>query len=163
MKYVILIIIVVIFAYLGYGLSTYYTNRKKFFNNLVFLFEKLNLEINFSQPKLISIMQEFNTQNQNKDICKLIKNYTSALEKNEEMEKTTLFKDIKILKDEEKNIIHLFFVGLGKLDVINQTKQLDSQKIELKIFATLFKTWGNIRIGSSFNFIIILHVVFNYI
>ena len=42
-----------------------------------------------------------------------------------------MFKDIKILNDEEKNMILIFFLSLGKFDVFNQTKQLNSQKEEL--------------------------------
>ncbi|MDD4408313.1 MAG: hypothetical protein PHC47_00515, partial [Clostridia bacterium] len=73
MKYLILILIVIICGYIGFGLSSYYSNRLKFFKNLELLFEKLCLEINYSQHKLVSIMQDFSTKN--KDVMKLISNY----------------------------------------------------------------------------------------
>ena len=115
MKYVILIVIVVICAYIGYGLSLYYSNRLKFFRTLMFLFEKINLEINFSQAKLIS-------------------NFVRCLENLNEVTKEELFKDLKILSEEEKNMIFIFFLSLGKFDVINQTKQLEGQKEEINKF-----------------------------
>ncbi|MDD4815811.1 MAG: hypothetical protein PHQ62_01555 [Clostridia bacterium] len=135
MKYVILVIVVILCGYIGYGLSSYYTNRTKFFKNLELLFEKLNLEINFSQSKLIQIMQNFSTQN--KEVKKLISNFVNCLEYDLEIKTDVLFKDIKILNNEEKNVINIFFLSLGKFDVINQTKQLQGQKEQLNL---LYKT-----------------------
>ena len=131
MKYIILIIIVIICGYLGYGLSLYYNNRLKFFRTLLFLFEKINLEINFSQAKLISILKSFHEETNNKEIKKLINNFIKCLEINNEVTKEDLFNDIKILNNEKKNMILIFFLSLGKFDVFNQTKQLDNQKEEL--------------------------------
>ena len=135
MKYIILFVVVLLCGYIGYGLSSYYTSRTKFFKNLELLFEKLNLEINFSQSKLIQIMQNFSTQN--KEVKKLINNFVNCLEYDLEIKVELLFKDIKILNTEEKNIINIFFLSLGKLDVINQTKQLQGQKEQLNL---LYKT-----------------------
>ncbi|MDD3397563.1 MAG: stage III sporulation protein AB [Clostridia bacterium] len=132
MKYLILAGIVVICGYIGYGLSAYYNNRLRFFKNLELLFEKLCLEINFSQHKLVSIMRDFSTHN--KEVLKIIKNYVDCLNNNQKLTNETLFKDIKILNDEEKNILNLFFLSLGKLDVLNQIKQLEAQKEQLKQF-----------------------------
>ena len=100
----------------------------------MFLFEKINLEINFSQAKLISIMQNFQEENPNKDIKKLISNFVRCLENLNEVTKEELFKDLKILSEEEKNMIFIFFLSLGKFDVINQTKQLEGQKEEINKF-----------------------------
>lgn len=132
MKYLVLAGIVVICGYIGYGLSAYYNNRLKFFKNLELLFEKLCLEINFSQHKLVSIMQDFPTQN--KDVLRIIKNYIDCLNNNLKLSNEILFKDIKILNEEEKNILNLFFLSLGKLDVTNQIKQLEAQKEQIKQF-----------------------------
>ncbi|MDD2227408.1 MAG: stage III sporulation protein AB [Clostridia bacterium] len=130
MKYLILILIVVICGYIGFGLSSYYSNRLKFFKNLELLFEKLCLEINYSQHKLVSIMQDFSTKN--KDVMKLISNYVVCLNDNEKLTVEALFREIKILNSEEKNILNLFFMSLGKLDVSNQIKQLENQKEQIK-------------------------------
>lgn len=128
-KICLLILTATIFGYLGFGLSLYYTNRSKFFKNLELLFEKLNLDINFSRRRLIELIQAFETQN--KDIKKLSCNFIRCLEYDLEIDNETLFKDIKILNDEEKNVICMFFKSLGKLDVYNQTKQLTNQKEEI--------------------------------
>lgn len=132
MRYIILLGIVFICGYIGYGLSLYYSNRLKFFRNLELLFEKLSLEINFSQNKLISIMQDFTTNN--KEVLKVINNYIEVLNSDLKSTNEILFKDIKILNEEEKNILNLFFSSLGKLDVSNQIKQLEGQKEQLKQF-----------------------------
>jgi len=131
MKYLILIFIVIC-GYIGFGFSSYYNSRLKFFKNLELLFEKLCLEINYSQHKLVSIMQDFSTKN--KDVVKLISNYVVCLNQNEKLTVETLFKEIKILNSEEKNILNLFFMSLGKLDVSNQIKQLENQKEQIKIY-----------------------------
>ncbi|MDD4408522.1 MAG: hypothetical protein PHC47_01615, partial [Clostridia bacterium] len=98
--------------------------------NLELLFEKLCLEINYSQHKLVSIMQDFSTKN--KDVMKLISNYVVCLNDNEKLTVEALFREIKILNSEEKNILNLFFMSLGKLDVSNQIKQLENQKEQIK-------------------------------
>lgn len=128
-KYLILLAVVIIFGYVGYGLSAYYTNRSKFFKNLELLFEKIKTEIRFSQNKLIEILQSYPTQN--KDVKKVIKNFIKCLEFDLEIKNENLFNDIKILAEEEKNILCIFFKSLGKFDAFNQTNQLDNQKTEL--------------------------------
>lgn len=126
-----MIAVVVLFGYLGYGFSSYYTSRSKFFKNLELLFEKLNLEINFSQSKLIEIIKNFDTHN--KDVKKLSCNFIRCLEYDLEITNQAIFEGIKILNDDEKNVVCMFLKTLGKFDAFNQTKQLASQKQELNL------------------------------
>ena len=42
-----------------------------------------------------------------------------------------MFVGIKILHEEEKSFLEIFFKTLGKFDAINQTSQLENQKVEL--------------------------------
>ena len=45
-----------------------------------------------------------------------------------------IIKNIKILHDDEKNILLIFFKSIGKFDAYNQTNQLENQKNELHEF-----------------------------
>ena len=132
MKIVLLVVVVIIFGYIGYGLSAYYINRTKFFNSLEFLFDKLTHEINFSQGKLIEIIKDYNSQN--KDVERLSKNFINCLEYDLEVKNETIFDGIKILNEEEKNVVVLFLKSLGKFDAYNQTKQLTNQKQQINLF-----------------------------
>lgn len=128
-KYIILFIIVILCSYIGYGFSSFYTNRSKFFKSLELLFEKLKTEISFSQSKLIEILQTFTTNS--KDAKRFIENFIECLNFDKSLDNENLFKNIKILNDDEKNIILLFTKTLGKFDVPRQSQQLTSQKEEL--------------------------------
>lgn len=132
MKIVLLIVVVALFSYIGYGFSSYYTNRTKFFKNLELLFDKLTHEINFSQGKLIEIIKDFDTHN--KDVNQLSKNFINALEFDLELNREKIFDGIKILNEEEKDVIVLFLKSLGKFDAYNQTKQLENQKMQINNF-----------------------------
>lgn len=132
MKYILLVIIVLICSYVGYGISKYYSRRTKFFQGLVLLFEKIKLEINFSQSKLISILTNFVVSNN--DVKTLMQNFQKSLENNQKLCEENLFKGIKILSQEEKNIIMSYFQSLGKFDVLNQSKQIESEISDLRAF-----------------------------
>lgn len=131
MKFVLLIIIVFICAYIGYGLSNYYNKRVNFFKDLKLLFEKIKLEINFSHLKLISILNSFSTTSKEVDYLK--KNFKKCLQENLNFNEENLFYNIKILSNDEKQLLILFLTSLGKFDVFNQSKQLENQEKELEL------------------------------
>lgn len=131
MKFVLLIIIVFICAYIGYGLSNYYNKRVNFFKDLKLLFEKIKLEINFSHLKLISILNSFSTTSKEVDYLK--KNFKKCLQENLNFNEENLFCNIKILSNDEKQLLILFLTSLGKFDVFNQSKQLENQEKELEL------------------------------
>lgn len=135
MKYIIILIVAILFGYVGYGFSMYYKNRAKFFKSLELLFENLKTEIRFSQAKLIEVLKSYNTNS--KEVKIVINNFINCLEYDLEMNQEHLFKNIKILNDDEKNILLIFFKSLGKFDTYNQTNQLENQKNEI---ASLHKT-----------------------
>ncbi|MBQ4535494.1 MAG: stage III sporulation protein AB [Clostridia bacterium] len=132
MKVVLLIVVVILFSYIGYGLSAYYSNRTKFFKNLELLFDKLTHEINFSQGKLADIIKGFDCHN--KDVQRLSKNFLDCLEFDLEVKSEKIFEGIKILNDDEKDVIILFLKSLGKFDAYNQTQQLQSQRKQINNF-----------------------------
>lgn len=129
MKYFLLGVIVFICGYIGYGLSKFYIARLKLFTSLINFSEKLDTDINFGKAKLLKIIEEFNSNS--KELKKILDSYTLCLNEGKTCSEE-IFKDVKILKDEEKHVILCFFSELGKLDVYNQTKQIENSKIKFQ-------------------------------
>lgn len=130
MKFVLLGVIVFICGYIGYGLSRYYFSRVKLFMSLINFTEKLDTDINFGKAKLLKIIEDFKCDS--KDLKKILNGYILCLNEGKSCTEDMVFKDIKILKDEEKNVILNFLLELGKLDVFNQTKQIENSKFRFK-------------------------------
>ncbi len=126
MKYILLGVIVFICGYIGYGLSKYYIVRLKFFNDLLNFAEKFETEINFSKTKLLNVIDNFKSSS--KEFVSVLTNYKTFLNNGNLISDTLLFEKIKILKDDEKHNVYMFFNELGKLDVYNQTKQIQNYK-----------------------------------
>ena len=51
-----------------------------------------------------------------------------------EVKSEKIFEGIKILNDDEKDVIILFLKSLGKFDAYNQTQQLQSQRKQINNF-----------------------------
>ena len=145
MKYLLLGVIVFICGYIGYGLSKFYISRLKLFTSLINFTEKLDTDINFGKSKLLKIIEDFKCNS--KDLKKILEGYTVCLNESRPCTET-VFKEVKILKDDEKHIILNFFSELGKLDVYNQTKQIENSKMKFKEILNLCteekKKYGNL-------------------
>ncbi len=122
MKIFLILILIGLCTYVGYGFAKYYINRALFWKEMNLLLEKLKLEINFTKEKLGLIFVSFETKS--KELKKLINNFLSCLEQKIFSEEK-LFEKIKILKTEEKDTIGQFFKSLGHFDVSGQTKQIE--------------------------------------
>ena len=61
-----------------------------------------------------------------KNLCGLTDNYLSLIDKETPLDKESLFKNIKFLKEDEKDLIFLFFRSLGRSDVDSQSKELSN-------------------------------------
>ena len=128
MKYVLVGVIVAGMAYIGYGLSYYYRIRKKFFEDIILFCEKLSVDISFSKEILSSIVLN-NLGNFSKEFRMILNEYLFYLKNNgTTLNKDSLFNKVKILKDEEKDSITIFFKSLGKLDMTNQINEIDNFK-----------------------------------
>ena len=117
--------IVAICSYMGFALSKYYINRKKFFVELNLFLNSMNLDISFNQEKL-EILLEKNIQSINlKELKTLINNYLSCLKQKQSVEGEKLFDGITLLKKGEKEYLLNFFKGLGRFDCENQAKEFE--------------------------------------
>lgn len=130
MKFVMIIALVSLCTYVGYGFSKYYINRNEFFKEFILFLNKVNLNINFSKEKLKNIIDEYKTQS--KELILILKNFLLCLEERSINEKK-LFAGTKLLKSEEKNILLGFFSSLGHFDLAGQTKHLESFIKEFEI------------------------------
>ena len=130
MKIVILILIALICVLIGYIVSKKYRVRANFFQALLYLCQKFDIEINYSRERVKNIFLNLD-EKYKKDLKGIDVNYISFLDKQVPLDKDNLFKNITFLKENEKEMIFSFFKTLGRSDV-------DSQSKEIKNFQTRF-------------------------
>lgn len=130
MKIVILILIALICVLIGYIVSKKYRVRANFFQALLYLCQKFDIEINYSRERVKNIFLNLD-EKYKKDLKGIDINYISFLDKQVPLDKDNLFKNITFLKENEKEMIFSFFKTLGRSDV-------DSQSKEIKNFQTRF-------------------------
>lgn len=131
MKIFLMICVVGICSFVGYGISFSYTDRKLFFYEFVNFINNLKNEIGFSMSKLPATITKLSNQIKNKQLNKILTNYLSCLKEKKPIEDKLLFKDIGILKQQEKDCTFDFFYRLGKMDLMHQVDALNSS---IKIF-----------------------------
>lgn len=107
----------------GFVVSNKYRKRANFFKALVMICQKLNVEISFSRERIKTLMSSFDAKTK-ESLCGMMDNYLAFIDKESPLEKETLFKNINFLKEDEKNVIFLFFKSLGRSDVDSQSKEL---------------------------------------
>ena len=121
MKYVLLILLVCVATFIGYVFSKKYRTRANFFQALLYLCQKFDIEINYSRERLKNIFLNLDDKNKN-SLKGIDKNYIAFIDKEVPLDKDSLFKGINFLKDNEKDLIFTFFKSLGRSDVVNQRK-----------------------------------------
>ena len=132
MKYLFLAIMAGICIYIGFMFSRKYKTRADFFQALVLLCQKFDVEINYSRERLKNIFNGLDEKQKSKRHG-IDNNFISFMNKETPLERDFLFKNIKFLKEEEKDVIFMFFKSLGRSDV-------DSQSKEIKNFQARFET-----------------------
>ncbi len=125
MKYVLIVCIFCLCAFVGYAISVKYMKRKKFFNSLIVFADKLSLEINFSRERLKVLLENFDSANK-KNLLGIDEKFIEYLDKKIELTSENIFKKADVLKSEEKDCILLFLKTLGRSDVENQTKEIQN-------------------------------------
>lgn len=150
MKIALIIVLIGCCTYIGYGFSKYYSNRKTFYLDLILLMDKLKLDIAFSKEKISNIISSYEPMSKNlKTLCQ---NFVNMLQQNQ-FNQDSLFENINILKNEEKNTIALFFQNawsfwFGKsskshnfISKSNSTIQDFGREYVRQIWNNIYKTW----------------------
>ena len=81
------------------------------------------MEINFSRERLKKLIEAFDEKSK-KNLMGIDTRFLKYLEDGGELTSERLFDKKSILKNEEKELITLFFRSLGRSDVENQSKEI---------------------------------------
>lgn len=147
----ILLIIIFSFICLAFGAKFYfkYKRRKNFFDALIFLCHKFDVEINFSREKVVNIISSLE-EKVKLNLYGLDKNFITTIENKENLEKDKLLKNLNFLSEEEGNSIFLFFKSLGRSDMENQLKEINNFENKFSQFCTAsskdFQKYGKLSI-----------------
>lgn len=120
MKIFLVIALIVICGIIGVGISGVYKQRKKFFDSFLFFLLNLKTDIGFSANKLTEIISVEKENCNNKDFRTLLTNYYDILNSGEKVSKELLFNNVKIINEQEKDDMFMFFKQLGKTDIYSQ-------------------------------------------
>lgn len=149
MRYFLILFLAGISVFVGYIFSKKYRKRANFFHALVMLCQKFDVEINFSRERLKNIFENID-EKQKSYLCGLIPNFISFIEQENSLDKETLFKGITFLKEEEKDVIFLFFKTLGRSDVDSQSKETKNYQLRFENLSSLAmadnKKYGSLAI-----------------
>ncbi|MBQ8908903.1 MAG: stage III sporulation protein AB [Clostridia bacterium] len=130
MKIFLIAILCGISIFIGFRFSKKYRQRQQFFQAIVMLCQKFDVEMNYSKERIKNIITNLDEKHKGR-LFGLDSNFISFLNQEEELSKELLFKNIQFLKAEEKDLLFMFFKSLGRSD-------LDSQSKEIKNFLSRF-------------------------
>lgn len=123
LKYILMALLFFIALSIGAIVSAKYRKRANFFKALVLICQKLNVEISFSRERIKTLLASFDDKTKSQ-LCGLTENYLAFIDQESPLDKASLFKGITFLKEEESDLIFLFFRSLGRSDVDSQSKEL---------------------------------------
>jgi len=132
MKFIIIALLCFTALYIGYFFSRKYRQRNQFFQAIVMLCQKFDVEINYSKERMKNIFINLDGKLKSK-LFGIDNNFLAFLNQEDLLTKELLFKHISFLKEDEKDILFMFFKSLGRSD-------LDSQSKEIKNFLSRFES-----------------------
>ena len=120
MKLFFCFIIVASFGFVGNSLSNFYKLRKKFFFNLNMFVSDFKLNINFSSKKLLTFIDRFLINVNDKNFSQLLYNFKLNIIQKKSFDFDSLFNNIYILNRQEKESIFQLLSKLGRVNVYSQ-------------------------------------------
>ncbi len=123
MKFVLIVIISAMCVFFGFVFSSKFKKRMKFFNALILLCQKLDLEINYSRERL-KILIDGIDENIKRDLLGVDSNFMKILADGSECSSELLFKNLSVIKSSEKEVITMFFKNLGRSNLENQSREI---------------------------------------
>ncbi len=124
MRYFIIVVLFGLCTLIGYYFFCKYNKRKRLFSALILLGEKLTVDINFSREKLKTLIEGLD-QGIKRQLYGIDNVFLDYLDKRGELSINSL-KKLDFVKQDEKEFILLFLKALGRSDVDNQTKEIQS-------------------------------------
>lgn len=125
-RVILCLAIIVLCGAVGYGVSGYYIQRKKFFFSYELFLNELKSDIGFGAKKLDEIVYSaINRAGISKDLKTLLNNFMLVIKNGESLNKENLFKTINILNEQERESILSFFKKLGKVDSFSQLEDIN--------------------------------------
>ena len=123
MKIILMILLFILSVGVGYFFSTKYKKRVDFFSALIFLAQKLDVEINFSRERIKKLIEGFD-EKLKKNLIGVDIAFLKYLDNGGELTSQRLFEENSIIKKEDKEVVTIFFKNLGRSDVENQSKEI---------------------------------------
>lgn len=120
MKIILVVALIIICGIIGIGISGVYKQRKKFFDSFLTFLLNIKTDIGFSANKLTEIISIEKENCNNKDFKTLLSNYYYILNNGEKVTVELLFNNVKIINEQEKDDLFMFFKQLGKTDIYSQ-------------------------------------------
>ncbi len=113
-KVLLLVVIFVLAVFIGVSINSYFTNRKKFFQEFSNFLEYLKIQVSFQKSKIKQLVEEYKKQNIDENFMKLLDDYLIYLTNlNAEV---PFEAKLAILKENEKSIISRVFMSIGRFN-----------------------------------------------
>ena len=125
MKWIIMGVLFCVCVGVGYLFSMKFKKRVQFYLALIMLAQKLDVEINFSRERLKKLIESVDDKTR-KNLFEVDKNFISYLDSEGELDMNKLLAKCTFLKNDEKEMVYLFFKNLGRSDVTGQTKEIQN-------------------------------------
>lgn len=125
MKWIIMGVLFCVCVGVGYLFSMKFKKRVQFYSALIMLAQKLDVEINFSRERLKKLIESVDDKTR-KNLFEVDNNFISYLDSEGELDMNKLLAKCTFLKNDEKEMVYLFFKNLGRSDVTGQTKEIQN-------------------------------------
>lgn len=117
-KWILIIVLIVVIMLIAYSVSEQIKDKYDFFNNLKLFLNQFKINVSFRQEKINEFLQKNNSKKQFKLFIEEYSNFLKTGELN--LEK------IKVLDDDDKDILQDIVKNVGKYDAKNEINQMDS-------------------------------------
>ena len=125
LKFILMAALCALCIFIGYRFSRKYKDRQHFFEALVMLCQKFDIEMNYSKERIKNIICGLDLKHKH-NLFGIDDNYLGCLNQDGMLNKELLFKNISFLKNEEKDVLFLFFKSLGRSDLDSQSKEINN-------------------------------------
>lgn len=117
-KWILIVVLIVVIMLIAYSVSEQIKDKYDFFNNLKLFLNQFKINVSFRQEKINEFLQKNNSKKQFKLFIEEYSNFLKTGELN--LEK------IKVLEDDDKDILQDIVKNVGKYDAKNEINQMDS-------------------------------------